>query len=75
MDQDDQFMRLALELGSRGGHKVLPNPRVGCILVRDGEVIAEDGMIILEVYMLSRWLLPMQNPEGCLPRALLHLSL
>ena len=41
MDQDDQFMRLALELGSRGGHKVLPNPRVGCILVRDGEVIAE----------------------------------
>jgi len=41
MNQDDRFMRLALELGSRGGHKVLPNPRVGCVLVRDGKVIAE----------------------------------
>ena len=41
MSQDEQFMRLALELGSRGGHKVLPNPRVGCVLVRDGKVIAE----------------------------------
>ena len=41
MSQDEQFMRLALELGSRGGHKVLPNPQVGCVLVRDGKVIAE----------------------------------
>ncbi len=41
MDSDDQFMRLALELGSRGGYRVMPNPRVGCVLVRDGEVIAE----------------------------------
>ena len=43
MSQDEQFMRLALELGSRGGHKVLPNPQVGCVLVRDGRVIAEGG--------------------------------
>ena len=41
MSQDEQFMRLALELGSRGGHKVLPNPQVGCGLVKDGKVIAE----------------------------------
>ena len=41
MSQDEQFMRLALELGSRGGHKVLPNPQVGFVLVRDGKVIAE----------------------------------
>ena len=41
MSQDEQFMRLALKLGSRGGHKVLPNPQVGCLLVRDGKVIAE----------------------------------
>ena len=41
MDDDDRFMRLALDLGSRGGYKVMPNPRVGCVLVRDGEVIAE----------------------------------
>ena len=30
-----------MDLGSRGGYKVMPNPRVGCVLVRDGEVIAE----------------------------------
>ncbi len=41
MDEDDRFMRLALELGSRGGHRVMPNPRVGCVLVREGQVIAE----------------------------------
>ncbi|MEC9135917.1 MAG: bifunctional diaminohydroxyphosphoribosylaminopyrimidine deaminase/5-amino-6-(5-phosphoribosylamino)uracil reductase RibD [Candidatus Thermoplasmatota archaeon] len=41
MDDDDRFMRLALDLGSRGGYRVMPNPRVGCVLVRDGEVIAE----------------------------------
>ena len=34
-------MRLALDLGSRGGYRVMPNPRVGCVLVRNGEVIAE----------------------------------
>ena len=34
-------MRHALSLGARGGSKVMPNPQVGCILVRDGEVIAE----------------------------------
>tara|TARA_Y100000739_G_scaffold59595_1_gene49032 strand:- start:6 stop:1085 length:1080 start_codon:yes stop_codon:yes gene_type:complete len=41
MDHDDRFMRLALDLGSRGGYRVMPNPRVGCVLVRNGEVIAE----------------------------------
>ncbi len=34
-------MQHALSLGARGGSKVMPNPQVGCILVRDGEVIAE----------------------------------
>ena len=34
-------MQHALSLGARGGFKVMPNPQVGCVLVRDGEVIAE----------------------------------
>ena len=34
-------MRRAIELAERGRHRVMPNPLVGCVLVRDGEVVAE----------------------------------
>jgi diaminohydroxyphosphoribosylaminopyrimidine deaminase / 5-amino-6-(5-phosphoribosylamino)uracil reductase len=39
--QDEQFMRRALKLAERGRYSVSPNPMVGCVIVRDGEVIAE----------------------------------
>ncbi len=35
------FMRRALELAKRGGKKTHPNPRVGCVLVKDGKIIAK----------------------------------
>lgn len=34
-------MRRAIALAERGRHRVMPNPPVGCVLVRDGEVVAE----------------------------------
>jgi diaminohydroxyphosphoribosylaminopyrimidine deaminase / 5-amino-6-(5-phosphoribosylamino)uracil reductase len=34
-------MRRALELAERGRYSVSPNPMVGCVIVRDSEVIAE----------------------------------
>jgi diaminohydroxyphosphoribosylaminopyrimidine deaminase/5-amino-6-(5-phosphoribosylamino)uracil reductase len=34
-------MRRALQLAERGRYSVSPNPMVGCLLVRDGNVIAE----------------------------------
>src|SRR5829696_4397087 len=34
-------MARALELAERGLYTTTPNPRVGCVLVRDGRVIAE----------------------------------
>ena len=34
-------MRRALELAERGRYSVSPNPMVGCLLLRDGKVIAE----------------------------------
>ncbi len=41
MDVEDQgFMRQALEAAELGHGRVSPNPPVGCVLVRDGEVIA-----------------------------------
>ncbi|MWD27996.1 bifunctional diaminohydroxyphosphoribosylaminopyrimidine deaminase/5-amino-6-(5-phosphoribosylamino)uracil reductase RibD [Aquicoccus sp. SCR17] len=39
-ETDTRFMALALTLGRRGHGNVWPNPAVGCVLVRDGRVIA-----------------------------------
>ena len=41
MDGEAGFMRRALELAERGRGRVMPNPLVGCVLVRDGEIVAE----------------------------------
>jgi diaminohydroxyphosphoribosylaminopyrimidine deaminase/5-amino-6-(5-phosphoribosylamino)uracil reductase len=38
---DERHMRRALELAERGRFTVSPNPMVGCVIVRDGEVIGE----------------------------------
>lgn len=38
---DAGFMRRALTLAARGQGQVEPNPMVGCVLVRDGRVVAE----------------------------------
>jgi diaminohydroxyphosphoribosylaminopyrimidine deaminase / 5-amino-6-(5-phosphoribosylamino)uracil reductase len=38
---DDDFVRRALELAERGRGTTRPNPIVGAVVVRDGEVIAE----------------------------------
>ena len=36
-----EHMRHALEVAERGRGQVRPNPLVGCVLVKDGEIIAE----------------------------------
>ncbi|GIX32868.1 MAG: riboflavin biosynthesis protein RibD [Lysobacterales bacterium] len=36
-----RWMRRALELAARGEYTARPNPCVGCVLVRDGEVVGE----------------------------------
>lgn len=38
---DEKHMRRALALASRGRNACAPNPRVGCVLVRDGRVVGE----------------------------------
>ena len=38
---DEAFMRRALELAAMAMNHATPNPRVGCVLVRDGAIIAE----------------------------------
>ena len=38
---DHRFMARALELAERGLYTTSPNPRVGCVIVRDGEIVGE----------------------------------
>ena len=41
IDMHEAFMSRALELARKGQGKVSPNPMVGCVLVKDGEIIGE----------------------------------
>jgi diaminohydroxyphosphoribosylaminopyrimidine deaminase/5-amino-6-(5-phosphoribosylamino)uracil reductase len=38
---DQAMMRRALELAARGLYTTTPNPRVGCVVARDGKIIGE----------------------------------
>ena len=38
---DAHYMARALELARKGVYSTHPNPRVGCVIVRDGEVVGE----------------------------------
>jgi diaminohydroxyphosphoribosylaminopyrimidine deaminase/5-amino-6-(5-phosphoribosylamino)uracil reductase len=41
VDYEPSYMHRAFELAERGRPTVSPNPMVGCVLVRDGEVVGE----------------------------------
>lgn len=56
---DHLYMAQALRLAERGLYTTMPNPRVGCVLVKDGQVIAEGwhyraGEAHAEVHALQR---------------------
>ncbi len=38
---DHRYMALALQLAERGLYTTAPNPRVGCVLVRDGRLVGQ----------------------------------
>jgi diaminohydroxyphosphoribosylaminopyrimidine deaminase/5-amino-6-(5-phosphoribosylamino)uracil reductase len=38
---DEVFMKRALELAKKGKERVKPNPMVGAVIVKDGEIIGE----------------------------------
>lgn len=39
MSREDELMREAIKLADRGRFEVEPNPRVGCILLQEGEIV------------------------------------
>jgi diaminohydroxyphosphoribosylaminopyrimidine deaminase/5-amino-6-(5-phosphoribosylamino)uracil reductase len=40
-EDDERFMARALSLAERGLFSTSPNPRVGCVIVRDGRIVGE----------------------------------
>jgi diaminohydroxyphosphoribosylaminopyrimidine deaminase/5-amino-6-(5-phosphoribosylamino)uracil reductase len=57
--QDHQFMQRAIYLAKRGHFTTSPNPRVGCVIVLNGEVVGEGfhkkaGQGHAEVYALKQ---------------------
>ena len=44
-EQDQRFMRRALDLAHSAMYRTSPNPRVGCLLVRDGQVLGEGATL------------------------------
>ena len=40
-DQDKHYMRLALALAKKGLYTSKPNPRVGCVIVKDDVIVGE----------------------------------
>jgi len=40
-EDDNRFMSRALVLAARGQGRVEPNPMVGCVIVRDGQIVGE----------------------------------
>src|SRR5688572_16430010 len=58
MEQDIFFMRRALELAQQGRGRTSPNPMVGAVVVKDGQIIGEGyhpqaGMPHAEIYALE----------------------
>ena len=39
--QDCVFMQRALDLAAKGQYTTTPNPSVGCVLVKNGEIVGE----------------------------------
>lgn len=40
-EQDQEFMQLAIDLAKQGCFTTTPNPNVGCVLVKNGEIIGK----------------------------------
>jgi diaminohydroxyphosphoribosylaminopyrimidine deaminase / 5-amino-6-(5-phosphoribosylamino)uracil reductase len=64
--QDAEFMARALSLARQGLYTTAPNPRVGCVLVKDGRIIGEGwhlkaGLAHAEVEAINN---ATENPAG-----------
>ena len=48
---DCEYMARALQLARLGVYTAHPNPRVGCVLVKDGKIKKQKGLTPIETYI------------------------
>lgn len=44
--QDEIYMARAMKLAQRGRFTTHPNPNVGCVIVKDGEIVGRGSTIV-----------------------------
>lgn len=49
---DEMYMARAMKLAQRGRFTTHPNPNVGCVIVKDGEIVGRAFTIVLASRML-----------------------
>lgn len=50
--QDEIYMARAMKLAQRGRFTTHPNPNVGCVIVKDGEIVGRVSTTVLASRML-----------------------
>jgi diaminohydroxyphosphoribosylaminopyrimidine deaminase/5-amino-6-(5-phosphoribosylamino)uracil reductase len=80
--QDKQYMSRAMELASKAPYTTTPNPKVGCVLVADGNIIGEGyhhkaGMAHAEVNAIQSVFdaYPMQEAKSLLAQSMAYVTL
>src|SRR4029434_455827 len=65
VDNDGRFMRHALDLARRGRALASPNPMVGAVLVRDGQIVGEGFHRYAELKHAETWALEQAGAASC----------
>ena len=58
--QDRVWMQRAIELAKQGQYSTKPNPNVGCVIVKDGQLVGE-GFILKQGNRMRKFLLYVQQ--------------
>ena len=63
---DVKFMQQALELAAKGQYTTTPNPSVGCVLVKNGEIVGKGFHFKAGEPMQNewRWPMPVKKAKG-----------
>ena len=59
--QHEYYMRIVLSLARRGTGRTSPNPRVGCVVVKDDKIVGMGFHRCPGLHMLRSWLCQWQG--------------
>ena len=62
--QDEMYMARAMKLAQRGRFTTHPNPNVGCVIVKEGEIVGEFDPRTTNVQELGLYMAGAKRKEG-----------